>query len=101
MWFRNLMGFNEINPLQVQENIAIDGELMTSLVNGKSYQHGVLEVPTLKELKNRIDLSVFDGNIKIKEIIGNVRALHCLRDNENAMFLSSEAAFFKMNYHGF
>lgn len=86
MWFRNLMGFNEINPLQVQENIAIDGELMTSLVNGKSYQHGVFEVPTLKELKNRIDLSVFDGNIKIKEIIGNVRALHCLRDNENAMF---------------
>ena len=86
MWFRNLMGFNEINPLQVQENIAIDGELMTSLVNGKSYQHGVFEVPTLKELKNRIDLSVFDGNIKIKEIIGNVRALHGLRDNENAMF---------------
>lgn len=86
MWFRNLMGFNEINPLQVQENIAIDGELMTSLVNGKSYQHGVLEVPTLKELKNRIDLSVFDGNIKIKEIIGNVRALHGLADNKNAMF---------------
>ncbi|MCB4235388.1 hypothetical protein LDL59_10745 [Kaistella anthropi] len=86
MWFRNLMGFNEINPLQVQENIAIDGELMTSLVNGKSYQHGVFEVPTLKELKNRSDLSVFDGNIKIKEIIGNVRALHGLRDNENAMF---------------
>ena len=38
MWFRNLMGFNEINPLQVQENIAIDGELMTSLVNGKSFR---------------------------------------------------------------
>ena len=86
MWFRNLMGFNEINPLQVQENIAIDGELMTSLVNGKSYQHGVFEVPTLKELKNRIDLSVFDGNIKITEIIGNVRALHGLADNKNAMF---------------
>lgn len=86
MWFRNLMGFDEVNPLQVQENIAIDGEVMTSLVNGKSYQHGVFEVPTLKELKNRIDLSVFDGNIKITEIIGNVRALHGLAENENAMF---------------
>ena len=86
MWFRNLMGFDEINPSQVQENIAIDGEVMTSLVNGKSYQHGVLEVPTLKELKKRIDLSVFDGSIKITEIVGNVRALHCLKENENAMF---------------
>lgn len=48
MWFEKLMGFKEISYEFVQENIKIKGNFLISKVNGKSYQFGKLEIPTLK-----------------------------------------------------
>ena len=47
MWFKDLMGFDELNPDQVRENIMIDGTSMTSKVNGKRYIFGRLETVSL------------------------------------------------------
>ena len=49
MWFEKLTGFGEISPEQVRQNITINGQVLTSKVNGKAYHFGKLEVPTLTE----------------------------------------------------
>ena len=35
MWFETLTGFPEESPQQVRENITVDGQELTSHVNGK------------------------------------------------------------------
>lgn len=49
MWFERLTGFKE-NIKYIRDNIVIDGNKLTSKVNGKTYQFGELEIPTLEEL---------------------------------------------------
>ena len=56
MWFEKLMGFKEISYEFVQQNIEIKENLLISKVNGKSYQFGKLEIPTLKILQNQINI---------------------------------------------
>ena len=46
-WFEVLMGFREMSPSQVRENITVDGDRLTSLVNRKAFTCGRLETPTL------------------------------------------------------
>ena len=53
-WFERLTGFDEASPHQVRENLRIKGDALTSLVNGKTYAHGCLEIPSLLELRNRV-----------------------------------------------
>ena len=45
MWFETLTGFPEESPQQVRENIAVDGQALTSHVNGKVLVYGQLETP--------------------------------------------------------
>lgn len=52
MWFEQLTGFREISPEQVRQHLAVNGSVLTSLVNGKQFHFGKLEVPTLTELKH-------------------------------------------------
>ena len=39
MWFETLTGFPEKSPQQVRENITVDGQALTSHVNGKVCPH--------------------------------------------------------------
>lgn len=85
MWFQKLVGFKESSPDQVRKNIIIDGKDLLSLVNGKRYQCGTLEIPTLHELsRDSSDLNTYKGKIRIKEIVGDVQELHL--QNENSVF---------------
>ena len=86
MWFNDLFGFNEISPENVRKNINIDGKKITSKINGKSYEFGILQIPTLKELKETSDLELYDEIITINEIIGSVEELHCEAINKSALF---------------
>ena len=86
MWFEDLVGFKEVSPEYVRENISIDGDKLTSLVNGESFQFGTLEIPTLKELKEQSSKVNYKGKITVKEIIGNVQEIHCDPINNNALF---------------
>ena len=87
MWFKKLTGFQEESPEQVRENIQVQGETMTSLVNRKSYQCGRLEIPTLQELRERTtDLSGGEGHIQLSEIVADVRELHLDPANTDALF---------------
>ncbi|WP_277111525.1 hypothetical protein [Chryseobacterium taklimakanense] len=86
MWFKQLMGFEEISHENVQKNISVEGAFMTSFVNGKKYRCGYLEVPALKDLRNGIDLENYRENIKISETVGDVAWLHKDEENNNAVF---------------
>lgn len=86
MWFNDLFGFNEISPENVRKNINIDGRKMTSKVNGKSYEFGTLQIPTLKELKETSNIELYDEIITVNEIIGSVEELHCETTNKSALF---------------
>ncbi|MEN8172863.1 MAG: hypothetical protein ABFS03_08280, partial [Chloroflexota bacterium] len=54
MWFEKLTGFEEHSPAQVRKNMSIDGEVLKSHVNGREFQCGILETPTLAELRERV-----------------------------------------------
>jgi len=86
MWFKDLFGFNEISPENVRKNINIDGKKITSKVNGKSYEFGTLQIPTLKELKETSYIELYNQIITVNEIIGSVEKLHCKTTNKNAVF---------------
>ena len=85
-WFEKLMGFEEISPENVRKNINIDGENMLSKVNGKSYRFGKLEVPSLTDLRRKINLRDFKGQISLSETVANVGELHRSPENNRAVF---------------
>ena len=86
MWFEDLFGFEEISPYDVRKNIFIDRQSLVSKINGKSYQFGSLEIPTLKQLKEQSPLGLYKGKIRINELVGNVQEIHCEPQNQNALF---------------
>ena len=87
MWFKELTGFDEISPEFVRENITIEEIKLHSKVNGKSDQFGFLEIPTLASLRLQApDLSTLTSKIRVQQITGNVRELHCKPENKNALF---------------
>ncbi|SHI30208.1 hypothetical protein SAMN05443429_10195 [Cruoricaptor ignavus] len=86
MWFQDLVGFQEISAENVLENIALEGEFLTSAINGRSLRCGRLEIPTLQELRERTPLSDFEGKIQLEEVVGDAMALHKDIANENAVF---------------
>jgi len=87
MWFVELTGFPEISAEQVRRNMIVEGSTLRSLVNEKGYQCGVLETPTLDELRNRVrGLDQPAGKISVCEIIGDAKAMHADGANAGALF---------------
>jgi len=79
-WFEVLTGFRETLPSRVRQNITIDGETLTSRVNGKVMAYGRLETPSLAELRERVQHvrsgAGGGGNISVQEVVADVQALH-------------------------
>ena len=66
MWFETLTGFPEESPQQVRENITVDGQTLTSHVNGKVFVCGQLETPTLSGLREQVQASGYrPGQISV------------------------------------
>ena len=87
MWFETLTGFREESPDQVRKNISVDGETLKSHVNGREFVSGVLETPSLQELRGRVHSKELNaGKISVREIISNVQHLHADDTNSGALF---------------
>ncbi|PKN93623.1 MAG: hypothetical protein CVU44_09760 [Chloroflexi bacterium HGW-Chloroflexi-6] len=87
-WFEELTGFREESPTQVRKHIMLDGEKLTSLVNGREMACGTLEIPSLAELRDRIAFrnNVGDGKISLQEVVANVQSLHLDEANAGSLF---------------
>jgi len=87
MWFEKLTGFQERSPDYVRRNLEVNGTQLKSKVNGKSYQFGFLEIPTLATLRARAPaFEKYKGNVKVSEVVGDVQKMHVNPDNKNALF---------------
>lgn len=86
-WFEVLTGFRETLPSQVRKNIAVEGETLTSNVNGEVMVCGRLEIPSLAELRERVRSGGRGGgNILVREVVANVQALHADVSNSGSLF---------------
>ena len=86
-WFEKLTGFAEKSPEQVRANLMLEGEKLTSKVNGRRMICGRLETPSLAELQDRVSaLGSNGGKLTIKEAIGDVKDFHLDAANAGALF---------------
>ena len=58
MWFTELTGFVEESPDQVRQNLTLEGSTITSKINGRSMQAGILEIPSLLELREFVGVDI-------------------------------------------
>jgi len=87
MWFKELMGFYEVDPDQVRNNINISGDKLISKINHREFTFGALDVVSLEDLRVQSLLPENSGSkIKISEIIGDVQTLHKAKENQGALF---------------
>lgn len=87
MWFERVTGFREQDAESVRSQLVVDGEIMTSTTNGRSMRCGRLEIASLYELRNRIrNAKLASGGITLTEVVANVQHLHCMKENESAIF---------------
>ncbi|MGB5687042.1 MAG: hypothetical protein WBM35_14630 [Candidatus Electrothrix sp.] len=86
-WFEDLTGFPEKNPEQVRKNLSLDGSTLVSRVNGRELTCGLLETPTLAELRERVS-SVERGGRKItvREVVADTQILHADPANAGSLF---------------
>ena len=85
-WFETLTGFPEATPHQVRENLRLDGQQLTSLVNERSFHTGEFTTPTLKTLRQVVQLPTTGTSVQIEELVADVQSLHQAPFNANAVF---------------
>jgi len=87
MWFEKLVGFTEESPEQVRELLYIKDNQLISSVNGNKYLYGLLETPSLSELRARVrKLNLPKGCIHLQESVANVQNLHMANENKGGFF---------------
>lgn len=87
MWFEELTGFIEESPDQVRANLVVNGNSITSRVNGNSFICGELQTPSLGELRKTLPQNkISSGPIKVREVIADATSLHLDPDNAGALF---------------
>ena len=86
-WFEKLTGFTEESPEQVRANLGVDGQVLKSHKNGKTLVCGELEMPSLADLRQRVQASGYEtGDMAIREVVANVQHLHTDEANTGALF---------------
>ncbi len=86
-WFERLTGFRErdYDYESTQSRLVVEGDELVSTVNDKRYGIGHLSMPTLTELRSRLNVQ---GNQRstVRCLIGDARALHSDREFAGALF---------------
>jgi hypothetical protein len=86
-WFEKLVGFGESAQPDVAEHLHLDGEYITSHLNGRRIRHGRFEVLKLGELRSQVDdLDPAGGAPTVREVVADVKSLHTDPANARALF---------------
>jgi hypothetical protein len=76
-WFEKLTGFREEDYASTRAKLTVEGYRLTSLVNGKSYNTGQLELAPLSELRDRVNSAdPLSGKSRVSTISVDVREMH-------------------------
>lgn len=85
-WFEDVTGIDEESPEQVRRELSIDHDCIVC-PNGSRIAFGRLETPKLAELRSAVATTDAPrGQIRVREVVGDVRQLHSDPDNANALF---------------
>ena len=84
-WFERITGFREDGYTATQRRLLVEGDELVSTVNGKRYGIGNLTMPTLAELRSRVNPDRGQRS-SVQVLIGDVRALHADPAYEGALF---------------
>ncbi len=94
-WFEDLTGCREESPDDVREQLAVDGNLLHSHANGRTWSCGELETPTLAELRARArQIPPGPRSACVREVVADVQQLH--RDEANAGGMFQVASQFNL-----
>jgi hypothetical protein len=86
-WFERLTGFEEAGYNETRAKLAVDGDPLRFLVNGKSYGIGELELTSLADLRSRVRSdNGLPAPTKVGIVVGDVRRMHQQPDNTGALF---------------
>ncbi|MEO0348722.1 MAG: hypothetical protein AAF282_01580 [Cyanobacteria bacterium P01_A01_bin.15] len=86
-WFNVLTGFLEQSANDVRSNFRLDGTQLTSLVNNRTLDAGGFTTPSLSQLRDTTGALAGSGrNLRINELVGDVRLLHQDPANKHAVF---------------
>ena len=86
-WFERLTGFRETGYDDTRAKLKVEGSRLQSLVNGKSYGIGELELVPLQTLRDRVkSAGGLPGRLKVSVVTGDVRQMHQSPENAGALF---------------
>jgi hypothetical protein len=86
-WFETLTGFRESDYDDTRAKLKIKGNRLQSLVNGKDYGIGELELVSLESLRQRVSTAgKLPGKLQVSVVTGDVRQMHRLPENAGALF---------------
>ena len=86
-WFERLTGFREGSYDDTRAKLGVEGRRLRSLVNGKSWAIGELELVSLRTLRERTRTAVGpSGRLRLSLVQGDVRQLHGAPEYAGALF---------------
>ena len=86
-WFERLTGFRELGYSETRDRLAVEGGRLRSLVNGKSFGIGTLELVSLQELRDRVkSADIPRGRLTVRIVTGDVRHMHQMPENAGGLF---------------
>jgi hypothetical protein len=86
-WFERLTGFREADYDDTRAKLKVYGQHLQSLVNGKSYGIGELELVSLQTLRERVkSAGSLSGRLKVSVVRGDVREMHQSSEYAGALF---------------
>lgn len=86
-WFARLTGFVETTYEDTRARLELDGPILRSKVNGRSYGVGTFEMASLAELRDRVASSQgAAGRPRISIVQGDVRKMHQAPEYAGALF---------------
>ena len=84
-WFERLTGFPEADYESTRSRLRVEGDELVSTVNGRRYACGQLSIPTLAELRSRVNVPVAQRST-VSSLVGDARALHAEPEFAGALF---------------
>jgi len=86
-WFERLTGFREADYDDTRAKLKVEGRRLQSLINGKSYGVGELELVSLRALRERVkSAGELPGRLGVSVVTGDVRQMHQSPENAGALF---------------